>query len=184
MTRLLQPGSRPLHQQLNEASCWYAEYALPALRSVVGVQSAHDSSYLVKHLLAGMPPVTERVKQMRQGRAPNSQSDVQSRNIQSQVCCCQVVPHVNIVQLLRDRAHACSCVGWSVRGQVPAGWSCSLHWGGASEDCFLPTWRARPLPSSQALIIPLTCIVATQAAACGIKLLSPRPVQMLLAAKP
>ena len=32
-----------------------------------------------------MPPVTERVAQMRQGRAPQSQSDNNARNIQSQV---------------------------------------------------------------------------------------------------
>lgn len=32
-------------------------------------KTAHDSSYLVKHLLAGLPPLPERVRQMRQGTA-------------------------------------------------------------------------------------------------------------------
>ena len=50
------------------------------------MQTAHDAAYLVKHLLAGMPAVTERVQQMRAGRAPQSQSDNQARNIQSQAC--------------------------------------------------------------------------------------------------
>lgn len=46
---------------------------------------AHDNLYLVKNLLAGMPQVTERVAQMRQGRAPRNQADNQARNLQSQV---------------------------------------------------------------------------------------------------
>lgn len=45
---------------------------------------AHDNLYLVKNLLAGMPQVTERVAQMRQGRAPRNQADNQARNLQSQ----------------------------------------------------------------------------------------------------
>ncbi|KAK9806028.1 hypothetical protein WJX73_007033 [Symbiochloris irregularis] len=49
-------------------------------------KTAHDSNYLVKHLLAGMPAVPERVKQMRQGRGPNAQTGQtdQARDIQSQ----------------------------------------------------------------------------------------------------
>jgi len=35
------------------------------------VQTAtHDKSFLVKHLLAGLPPVTRRVAEMRANRAP------------------------------------------------------------------------------------------------------------------
>ena len=49
------------------------------------LQTAHEPSYLVKHLLADMPPVTERVKLMRRNQAPQSQSDNHKRFEQSNV---------------------------------------------------------------------------------------------------
>ena len=48
-------------------------------------QTAHESSYLVKHLLADLPPVTERVKLMRRNQAPQSQSENRQRLEQSNV---------------------------------------------------------------------------------------------------
>ncbi|KAK9817257.1 hypothetical protein WJX72_011944 [[Myrmecia] bisecta] len=47
-------------------------------------KTAHDPSYLVKHLLAGLPPVTERVRLMRTGKAPNTCVDNQEKMAQSQ----------------------------------------------------------------------------------------------------
>ena len=39
------------------------------------LQTAHEPSYLVKHLLGSLPPVVERVKLMRKGQAPNGSSE-------------------------------------------------------------------------------------------------------------
>ena len=50
-------------------------------------QTAHEPSYLVKHLLGNLPPVVDRVKLMRKGQAPNgSQEDNFAKMAQSQVC--------------------------------------------------------------------------------------------------
>ncbi|KAL3152210.1 hypothetical protein ABBQ32_001296 [Trebouxia sp. C0010 RCD-2024] len=38
-------------------------------------KTAHEPSYLVKHLLGSLPPVVERVKLMRKGQAPNGSSE-------------------------------------------------------------------------------------------------------------
>jgi hypothetical protein len=48
------------------------------------VQTAHDQGYLVKHLLSGLPNVTERVKAMRAGRAHLNAEDRKSEMIASQ----------------------------------------------------------------------------------------------------
>ena len=62
------------------------------------MQTAHEPSYLVKHLLGSLPPVVERVKLMRKGQAPNGSSeDNLVKMAQSQVghsmllllCCCR-----------------------------------------------------------------------------------------------
>ena len=50
-----------------------------------GVQTAHEPSYLVKHLLGELPPVTTRVQMMRANQAPQSQADNRARNAQSNV---------------------------------------------------------------------------------------------------
>lgn len=51
------------------------------------LQTAHEPSYLVKHLLGSLPPVVERVKLMRKGQAPNGSSeDNLVKMAQSQVC--------------------------------------------------------------------------------------------------
>lgn len=51
------------------------------------MQTAHEPSYLVKHLLGSLPPVVDRVKLMRKGQAPNgSQEDNFAKMAQSQVC--------------------------------------------------------------------------------------------------
>lgn len=51
------------------------------------LQTAHEPSYLVKHLLGNLPPVVDRVKLMRKGQAPNgSQEDNFAKMAQSQVC--------------------------------------------------------------------------------------------------
>ncbi len=47
-------------------------------------QTAHDQGYIVKHLLAGLPQVTERVKAMRQGRNGNMADDAKDRMFASQ----------------------------------------------------------------------------------------------------
>lgn len=50
------------------------------------MQTAHEPSYLVKHLLGSLPPVVDRVKLMRKGQAPNgSQEDNFAKMAQSQV---------------------------------------------------------------------------------------------------
>ena len=50
------------------------------------LQTAHEPSYLVKHLLGSLPPVVDRVKLMRKGQAPNgSQEDNFAKMAQSQV---------------------------------------------------------------------------------------------------
>ena len=48
------------------------------------LQTAHDQGYIVKHLLAGLPSVTERVKAMRQGRNGNNVDDAKNRMFASQ----------------------------------------------------------------------------------------------------
>ena len=52
---------------------------------LVLMQTAHDSSYLVRNLLNNLPPVTERVRQMRQGKAPTRCSENELKGAQSQV---------------------------------------------------------------------------------------------------
>ncbi|BDA42758.1 probable serine/threonine-protein kinase OSR1 at N-terminal half [Coccomyxa sp. Obi] len=47
-------------------------------------KTAHDQGYIVKHLLAGLPSVTERVKAMRQGRNGNNVDDAKNRMFASQ----------------------------------------------------------------------------------------------------
>ncbi|KAK9865469.1 hypothetical protein WJX84_005454 [Apatococcus fuscideae] len=47
-------------------------------------KTAHEGSYLVRNLLNNLPPVTERVRQMRQGKAPSRCSDNELRGAQSQ----------------------------------------------------------------------------------------------------
>lgn len=48
-------------------------------------KTAHEPSYLVKHLLGNLPPVVDRVKLMRKGQAPNgSQEDNFAKMAQSQ----------------------------------------------------------------------------------------------------
>lgn len=48
-------------------------------------KTAHEPSYLVKHLLGSLPPVVDRVKLMRKGQAPNgSQEDNFAKMAQSQ----------------------------------------------------------------------------------------------------
>jgi hypothetical protein len=42
------------------------------------VQTAHDAPYLVKHLLYGLPPVQQRVAEMRAGRGPGPASHAQA----------------------------------------------------------------------------------------------------------
>lgn len=42
---------------------------------VAVLQTAHEPSYLVKHLLGSLPPVVDRVKLMRKGQAPNGSSE-------------------------------------------------------------------------------------------------------------
>ena len=49
------------------------------------MQTAHEPSYLVKHLLSEMPPVTTRVQMMRSNQAPQSQSENRARSAQSNV---------------------------------------------------------------------------------------------------
>lgn len=39
-------------------------------------KTAHEPGYLVKHLLAGLPPVTERVKLMRAGKAGSASENI------------------------------------------------------------------------------------------------------------
>ncbi len=41
-------------------------------------QTAHDAPYLVKHLLHGLPPVQQRVAEMRAGRAPGVSASAQA----------------------------------------------------------------------------------------------------------
>ena len=48
-------------------------------------KTAHEPSYLVKHLLAGLPPVTERVRLMRAGKGNHSARENQAMAAQSQV---------------------------------------------------------------------------------------------------
>lgn len=48
------------------------------------LQTAHDQGYIVKHLLAGLPQVTERVKTMRQGRNGNMSEEAKDRMFASQ----------------------------------------------------------------------------------------------------
>ena len=56
------------------------------------LQTAHEPSYLVKHLLGNLPPVVERVKLMRKGQAPNGSSeDNFAKMAQSQVAPAPVV---------------------------------------------------------------------------------------------
>lgn len=51
------------------------------------MQTAHEPSYLVKHLLGGLPPVVDRVRLMRKGQGPNgSIEDNNAKMAQSQVC--------------------------------------------------------------------------------------------------
>ncbi|KAK9909926.1 hypothetical protein WJX75_009604 [Coccomyxa subellipsoidea] len=47
-------------------------------------KTAHDQGYIVKHLLAGLPQVTERVKTMRQGRNGNMSEEAKDRMFASQ----------------------------------------------------------------------------------------------------
>lgn len=54
------------------------------LMSCALLQTAHDQGYIVKHLLAGLPSVTERVKAMRQGRNGNNVDDAKNRMFASQ----------------------------------------------------------------------------------------------------
>ena len=49
------------------------------------MQTAHEPSYLVKHLLSELPPVTTRVQMMRSNQAPQSQSENRARSAQSNV---------------------------------------------------------------------------------------------------
>lgn len=51
---------------------------------ILSVQTAHDQGYLVKHLLNGLPSVTERVKNMRQGRNNGTADDQKNRMFASQ----------------------------------------------------------------------------------------------------
>ena len=48
-------------------------------------KTAHEPSYLVKHLLAGLPPVTERVRLMRAGKGNHTARENQAMAAQSQV---------------------------------------------------------------------------------------------------
>ena len=51
-------------------------------------QTAHDAPYLVKHLLHGLPPVQQRVAEMRAGRAPGPASAQAAAEMEeSQVQC-------------------------------------------------------------------------------------------------
>lgn len=62
------------------------------------LQTAHEPSYLVKHLLGSLPPVVERVKLMRKGQAPNgSLEENLVKMAQSQVCCLLVITHIILV---------------------------------------------------------------------------------------
>ncbi len=55
-------------------------------------KTAHEPSYLVKHLLAGLPPVTERVRVMRTGKGGvPSMHENQHMAAQSQVRFCYTV---------------------------------------------------------------------------------------------
>ncbi|KAK9864695.1 hypothetical protein WJX84_009203 [Apatococcus fuscideae] len=47
-------------------------------------KTAHEGSYLVRNLLNNLPSVTERVRQMRQGKAPTRCSENELRGVQSQ----------------------------------------------------------------------------------------------------
>ena len=70
------------------------------------VQTAHEPSYLVKHLLADMPPVTERVKLMRKNQAPQSQSENNKRFEQSNVRTSAPAPALQAVQYNPARCQA------------------------------------------------------------------------------
>jgi hypothetical protein len=65
--------------------------ALPSRRGIVELsdlvlQTAHDPSFLARALLAGLPPVPERLRLMRSGKAPGVNAGVaQSQMDQSQV---------------------------------------------------------------------------------------------------
>ena len=48
-------------------------------------KTAHEPGYLAKHLLSGLPPVTERVRLMRSGHAPAGRADNLAQAAQSQV---------------------------------------------------------------------------------------------------
>lgn len=48
-------------------------------------KTAHEPSYLVKHLLAGLPPVAERVKLMRAGKGQRPLNEQIHADVQSQV---------------------------------------------------------------------------------------------------
>jgi len=48
-------------------------------------KTAHEPSYLVKHLLSGLPPVTERVRLMRSGKGGVPSHQNQHMAVQSQV---------------------------------------------------------------------------------------------------
>lgn len=52
---------------------------------VLLLQTAHEGSYLVRNLLNNLPSVTERVRQMRQGKAPTQCTENELRGVQSQV---------------------------------------------------------------------------------------------------
>lgn len=81
------------------------------------VQTAHEPSYLVKHLLGSLPPVVDRVKLMRKGQAPNgSQEDNFAKMAQSQVCLAPLAVmhrstcHTSIFSITGCPAHQHGCL--------------------------------------------------------------------------
>ena len=57
----------------------------PASRACVHVQIARDDEFLAKNLMSGLPPLTERVQEIRQGKAATNAMDNDKNFALSQV---------------------------------------------------------------------------------------------------
>ncbi len=109
LTRLA-PGPRSQSNDSHESAACLT--SLPQstcnlkLRICGVLQTAHDKAYLAKNLLAGLPPVTKRVAEMRAGRSPGpNNSQAQAEVDQSQEayvkvrCCCSFFNRLNMCDL-------------------------------------------------------------------------------------
>ena len=77
-------------------------------------KTAHEPGYLVKHLLAGLPPLTDRVQIMRTGRAPAGHTIVENRDMAAQ-------SQVSLQQHTQALGTACVILQTDMCGEITSG---------------------------------------------------------------